>query len=202
MRLTTTDTLVQGVLGPMIADFSRRYPGIHLEVVAANPFFSLSKRDADIALRPTRSPPESLVGRKITDVATAVYGATAYLAKAPSRQALEAHIWVAPDDSLAHLPSAQWLRKQLPIVSPVVRCNGVAGMLAAARAGVGLAALPCFLGDAAAELERVHEPLPELTVGLWLLTHPDLRRVPRIRAVLDHLHKSLEQRRPQFLGMA
>jgi DNA-binding transcriptional LysR family regulator len=201
VRLTTTDTLLEGVLGTALAGFRRQYPGIRLEVVTGNPFLSLSRRDADVALRPTATPPENLVGRRAADIAGAVYASGAYLAQAPSLDRLEGHDWITPDDSLAHLGAARWLRRELPRVQPVLRCNSVLGMLAAARGGVGLAVLPCFLGDAAEELDRVTDPLPAVSVGLWLLTHRDLRRVPRIRALLDHLHGFLVERRGALAGL-
>lgn len=200
VRLTTTDTLLEGVLGPLLAEFRRRYPGIRLEIAVGNPFLSLSRRDSDVALRPTATPQETLVGRRIADVATAIYGAREYLAEAPGTDTLAEHAWIAPDESLAHLKSAHWLRTQLPGVEPVLRCNSLTAMLAAARGGGGLVALPCFMGDRARELVRVREPLPEFTVGLWLLTHRDLRHVARVRALLDYLHEALVQRRAWFEG--
>lgn len=198
--LTTTDTLLQGGLAPVLTRFREHYPDIRLEVVTGNPFLSLSKRDADVALRPTASPPDNLVGRRITDIATAIYAAPRYLAGAPPTEALECQDWIAPDDSLAHLASARWLQQRLPDVHPVMRCNNVTSLLALARAGAGLAPLPCFLGDADPHLVRVHGPLPELSVGLWLLTHWDLRHVARIRALLDHLHAELSVRQSRFSG--
>lgn len=202
VRLTTTDTLMETLLGRMLAGFRKRYPGISLEVVVGNPYLSLSRRDADIALRPTANPPETLVGRRVADVATAIYGAESYLREAGSADELSALAWVAPDESLAHLASARWTRTELPSVEPVLRCNSLNGVLAACRSGLGLAALPCFLGDQSPELVRVREPIPELTVGLWLLTHRDLRRVARIRALLDHLHEAFAGCRSAFAGTA
>ena len=69
----------------------------------------------------------------------------------------------------------------------VYRADSVLAINAAARAGMGVAALPCYLGDADPDLRRIGEPCDELAVPLWLLTHPDLRRVARVRAVLDFL---------------
>lgn len=202
VRLTTTDTLLLGMLGPPLATFRRRYPAIRLELVAGNPFLSLSRRDADVALRPTADPPENLVGRRVTALATAVYASPAYLAGAPAEWSDPQQHWIAPDDSLAHLPSGRWLRHRLPGSAPAVQCNSVAAMHALARHGSGLAALPCFLGDPDPGLERVIPPLPELTVGLWLLTHRDLRRVARIRALLDFLHGALAAQHALFAGEA
>jgi DNA-binding transcriptional LysR family regulator len=135
LRVTTTDTLLMGALGAPLAAFCRDHPAIALEVTAANPLASLSKRDADLAIRPAAAPPETLVGRRLCVIASAVYGAAAYLEHAPAPEDLGAHPWIAPDDSLAHLASARWLRATLPAVQPALRVNTLLGMAAAARAG-------------------------------------------------------------------
>lgn len=200
VRMTTTDTLLDGLLGPLLGRFRRSYPEIRLEISVGNPFLSLSRRDADVALRPTVSPPETLLGRRVAELATAVYGARDYLEQKASPRRLADHDWIAPDDSLAHLPSARWLRRQWPQVEPALRCNSVTGMRAACRGGAGLAALPCFLADPVPGLVRLQGPIDSLKVGLWLLTHRDLRRVARIRALLDYLHGALAGRRALFAG--
>ncbi|WP_233242715.1 LysR substrate-binding domain-containing protein, partial [Spiribacter halobius] len=149
---------------------------------------------------PTADPPETLVGRRVADVATAVYASSGYLERAGGGRPLEEQSWIAPDDSLAHLPSARWLRRTLPGLEPVIECNSVAAMHVLARGGAGLAPIPCFLADPDPGLERVTPPIPELTVGLWLLTHRDLRRVARIRALLDFLHVALGEYTALFAG--
>jgi DNA-binding transcriptional LysR family regulator len=200
LRVTTTDTLLMGALGEPLADFCRAHPAITLEITAANPLASLSKRDADVAIRPAASPPETLVGRRLCAIASAIYGASTCLEDALAPEDLGAHRWIAPDDSLAHLPSARWLRAALPGVRPALRVNTLLGMAAAARAGVGLAVLPCFLGDAAPELRRVGPPLDALAGELWLLTHRDLRHVARVRAFMDFMDRTLRPQRPLFEG--
>ena len=200
VRATTTDTLMEGALAPILAAFRATHPEIDLEVVVENRFLSLSKRDADVAIRATDKPPPTLVGRRICGVATAVYGASDYVATPSSVRDPSAHPWIAPDDSLDQLASARWLRKTLGAVRPVLRTNNLMGLLAAAKAGMGLAALPCFLGDGAAELRRVGPPVSELATDLWLLTHRDLRHVARVRAFLDFVDKGLRRMSGAFEG--
>ena len=72
--------------------------------------------------------------------------------------------------------------------------------LEAARSGIGATVLPCYLGDAAPELVRVGAPIAELASELWLLTHPDLRKVGRIRALLDFTAKAMAPLRARFEG--
>ena len=200
LRVTMPDTISRLLLPVLIAPFERRYPEIELELVISDTFLNLSKRDADVAIRPSSTPPDTLIGRRVSAIATAIYGARTYLKTAPPIDDLDAHAWIAPDDSLAELPSARWLRARLKQAQLVFRTNTLMGMLAAARAGLGLAALPCFLGDAAEELQRVLPPQGELVTELWLLVHRDLRHVARVRAFLDHADRELRRLHPAFDG--
>ena len=205
LRVTTTDTLAQGLLGPHLAAFHQRYPGIELELITGNAFFSLSRREADVALRPGRQPEDAMVGRRLGTVAVAVYGAPSYLAQHPRPQSaldLGRHALISGDASLGHLPAVRWLASLAPAEAVVLRCNSWLSQLAAARAGLGLAALPCFLADGEPALERVLPPEPAIASELWLLTHPELRRSARIRAFMDHLAESLRAERARLAGEA
>lgn len=203
IRVTTTETIASTLLEPHLRDFHEAYPGIQVELVISNEFFSLSKRDADIALRPTRNPPEELVGRRLAGLAWAVYGATRYLAhrSRPRRTAdLAKHDHVAGDDSLSHLEVTRWLRRRVPDARIVLRSNSVAALCGAARAGLGLAVLPCFLADPHTDLVRVLGPVAELDSELWLLTHGDLRHTARVRAFMEFVGQSVAGDRPLLEG--
>jgi DNA-binding transcriptional LysR family regulator len=197
VRITTTDTIMSSFLAPLLKRLRARHPEIVLEIVVANQFFSLSKRDADVALRPSRDAPENLVGRRIGDIATAVYRARTLAAPAPDDWGRAD--WLVPDDSLSELPSAKWLAARGLDRRAALRANSLVTLRDAAGAGAGLAVLPCYLGDPAG-LARVGAPIPELASALWLLTHPDLRATPRIRAVLDGLAEFLRPLRPLLAG--
>jgi DNA-binding transcriptional LysR family regulator len=203
LRVTTTDTLAQGLLMPHLGAFRAAYPEIALELITSNVFFSLSKREADVALRPGRQPEEAMVGRKLADLAVAVYGAHDYLAR-HGRPAglsdLAGHALVSGESSLAHLGAVRWLARHAPEGAVVMRCNSWMSQLAAVRGGLGLAALPCFLADPLPGLVRVLPPEPAMASELWLLTHPDLRRTARVRAFMDALARSLRRERPLLEG--
>lgn len=198
VRVTTTDTLILP-LAPMLAAFRAAHPAITLEIVVANSFFTLTRRDADIAVRPAVDVPEGLVARRIAGVATALYASPGYLAGRRDRP-LVGHDWLAPDDSLAHLGSARWLRANIPSERIVASGNSLLVLHAMARSGLGAAPLPCYLGDADPGLEQIGAPLPEMAASLWLITHPDLRRVARIRALLDFAADDFARRRGAFEG--
>ncbi len=194
VRLTTTDTLL-GLVAPVLAGLRTTHPGVAIDLVTANAFFTLTRRDADVALRPADAAPEGLVGRRLAGVATAVYAAPGMAGRA-----VEALDWLAPDDGLAHLGSAKWIAAHVAPERIVLRASGLPALQAAARAGMGAAPLPCFLGDADAGLVRMTEPLAAMASSLWLLTHPDLRRTGRVRAVMDALAAGLAVARPLLEG--
>lgn len=200
VRVATTDTLLNGLISPLLAEVRELYPGIELETITGNEVVSLSRRDADIAIRPTNDPQETLVGRCVGTIESAIYGATKYLEIAPPLESLADHSWVVPDDSLGHIASARWFHKHFKHTSPAIRCNSLQSILAMLRAGSGLGIVPCYMGDEAPELERVLEPMKGQGVGLWLLTHQDLRRMARVRAVLDLLYKRLDSLRSVIDG--
>lgn len=199
IRVTTADTLL-GFLAPAFAEFRAAYPDIVLEVQTSNALFTLTKRDADVAIRPTAIPPEHLTGRRIAGVATALYASTAYLARYPEPFKPADHAWLAPDETLAHLSSARWIERHVPPERIALRANSLLTLQAAARANMGVAPLPCYLGDADPLLRRAGQPNEQMASALWLLTHPDLKNMTRIRAFLDFMAAWLSARREQLEG--
>lgn len=201
IRLTTTDTLLD-FLSPGFAAFRDAHPQITLEVVATNEFFTLTRRDADVAIRPALTVPGHLVGRRVASLATAPYASSQYVAQHPQRTSLRDHDWIGPDDSLAHLGSAEWLRREVPAERVVFRANSLLALHAAARASMGVAPLPCYLGEQDPALIRIAPAVPEMASALWLLTHPDLRRVTRVRAFLEFMGSWIGSHRPLLEGRA
>ena len=190
IRLTSTDTLFASLLTPLLADFQRLHSAVSLQLVSRNEFLRLTPREADMAVRGTHEPPEHLLGRCAGRIQTALYGSRDYLARMGERP-LSEHLWVGLDESLAHLKQAAWLSEHVPAEQVVARSDSLVGMLQCVRQGMGLGLLLCPLAEGCAELVRLAEPRPELDTPIWILTHPDLRRVGRIRALSDFLYERL-----------
>lgn len=169
------------------------YPALTLELSTSNDFANLSRRDADIALRLTRTPPEHLVGRHLGDVVYRVCGSPAYLPGA-NLDDLAALTWIAPDDFLPDHPTVAWRRQHLPGVMPAYRCNSMLSVAELARAGLGVAALPDFLIGEDQGLIPFGEPLAGYDTALWLLTRPDCRALRSVVTLFDELGRSLRQR--------
>lgn len=96
--------------------------------------------------------------------------------------------------------AAKWLRTVAPDAEIAARVNSVLGLVAAAKSGIGVAPLPIALGDAEADLVRVIEPVADLARSWRLLTHPDLRRTPRISAFFDFISDERDELRPILTG--
>lgn len=200
IRVTTTDALWLTVIMPAVKAFREAYPDIVLEFVISNDFVNLSKRHADIAIRPASNPPTTLLGRKISDLAFAIYGSCDYLAAHECAAVPGAYQLVVPDESLTYIASEPWLRRKLPAAEVHLKLNSVFGLFGAARIGLGVAALPCYLGDSAPELRRIAVATDDLTSELWLLTHRDLRDVARIKAFMSFMGKTLGAKAKLFGG--
>lgn len=199
IRVTTTDTLFSGMLAKSFADFRLKYPEVSLEVVISNQLYSLTKREADIAIRPTLNPPEMLIGRRVCDITQAVYGQHDQWQDTPAMlkvSDLGEFPWIAPDAHMGDERLAAWMAAAVKKKHCQYRLDSMLGLQIAAREGCGLTVLPCYLGDADPQLKRLSDPIPELTTQLWLLTHPDLRKVTRIRTFLEEISASLKSRLP------
>jgi DNA-binding transcriptional LysR family regulator len=199
LRITASETVAHRVLPELLAEFRTRHPGIRLELLVDNRQLDLSRREADIALRATRPAAPDLFGRKLADIAWTIYGTASYLAQRGSGTAssdLAQHDFIGWDDS-ADVAAAAWLAAAIPESAVIYRSSSLLHQLNAAKAGIGLAVLPCYLADAEPDLRRVLPPIPALTRELWLITHEDLRTTARVRAFFDLVGDAL-QRRPIF----
>lgn len=200
LRVTTTDSLMGSVLPEILAGFRQEHPGIRVDVVLSNALLNLSKRDADVAIRPAEHPPEHLIGRSIAKVAFAVYAGNGYLARHGKVKALHDHEWIAPDDSLSQTSVARWMRAELPNSEVSMRADSFLGLKLAAEAGLGLAALPCYLGDTSPRLACVHAPIKTMETALWILTHDDLRHTARVHAFTEFAANAFARHRPLLEG--
>jgi len=110
------------------------------------------------------------------------------------------HPLIGWDEASAASPALGWLERAAGGKAPVYRANSIVNQLRAAEAGIGLALLPCFLGDPAPALVRVAPPPPELMRELWIATHRDLRRTARVRAFTDFVGAALRRERALLEG--
>ncbi|MEM7441476.1 MAG: LysR family transcriptional regulator [Pseudomonadota bacterium] len=184
LTVTTTDSLLH-VLTPIIARFQDAHPDVELRILSDARPLDLSRRDADIALRPTLNPPEHWVGRKLSKVFCATYASADYWEQA--RDLLpEEHRWVMLDDDLDQSPMSKVTTLKMAKGARMTIVSTVMGVYDAVRSGLGLAVLPVYLGDQSRDLLRLDEPDPRNIWDLWLLSHPDVRRSARVHAFFEY----------------
>jgi DNA-binding transcriptional LysR family regulator len=201
LRLTTNDTLLVHLLPDMLAAFRRAYPEITVDVVISNQSLNLSKRDANVALRATDRPVETLVGRRVAGIGWALHGPASLAQKSVDvARATRTQDWVGFSDNLASIKPAKWLKQHVDPERIVYRINTVLGLAEAVSAGIGIALLPCFIAAVPPGLVRLAPPILELEAGLWLLTHPDLRHTARVRAFMDFAAQEIAKQRKLIEG--
>jgi DNA-binding transcriptional LysR family regulator len=191
VRLTTVDTLAARVVTPALVALQQVHPGIIVELVPDTRTLSLSKREADIALRMSRFEGHEVVARKVGTLALGLYAT-------PNWVGAEQPRLVTVLDDQAHLPEAKWLVKQYPGANIAFRSNSREVQVWAAKSGAGIAAIARYRADCEPDLVRLRPDLPSLTRDIWLGVHSDMRHMPRIRAVMDAIIAALGEQQGLF----
>jgi DNA-binding transcriptional LysR family regulator len=186
VRFTAPPWLAARFIIPKLPELKTRYPELDVQLVGTNEIVNLAQRDADLALRNVRPTHASLVARKVGTLGGCVYGSTLYLqrkGRPTDRASLRAHDLLGYA-GLGGMPGFEWMAEAPYAAAIVFRANGPDSLVSAATAGLGLAALPCLIGDAEPSLERVDD-LGFGSCDLLLVTHEQIRATPRVRAVSD-----------------
>jgi DNA-binding transcriptional LysR family regulator len=201
LHITTTDAILEGVVGPCLGGFARLYPNIVADLRITNTALNLSYRDADVAIRPSRNPPEELIGVPVGTIGVGIFGEREYVRK-NGHKPLDAHPWLGLGELMARTPPALWMKSTLPEVKVVMSGDSFLTLRAAAAQGVGVALLPRFVGDQCDALSALGPPLQELDTTLWLLAHPDLRRSPLVRVFFDYFGEAMRNSADLLAGIA
>lgn len=184
VRLTMARSLADRFVVERLGGFHKLHPAIDLEIIADSRVISLSRREADIALRFGRPKDSELLARRLSAVAFSFYASRGY-AKTLGTNPSPAMIGF--DDENDFIADAAWLNREFPQARFVVRTNSQATQAAAARAGLGVAQLPLHVGDNDSRLVRVALPKKPPDREVWMLLRKDVARLPRVRAVADYL---------------
>lgn len=181
VTLSAPPVLVLHLLAERLARFRAEYSDILLSLSAQGQQVSLSRREADVALRLVRPDEASNIARKIGTMAFGLYASRDYAHLAtPDRWQ-----FIAFDQNYADMPQQRWLLRIAGDRPVACELNYIGEHLIAARAGVGVAGLPCFIGDKNRDLVRIYQGVPDFVRDIWLVVHNDLRKSPPVRAVMD-----------------
>lgn len=190
IRVTCPEAFAEEHAPRLAARFQRLHPEVRIDVTPGHGAVDLNKREAEIAIRATRAPPQTAFGRRICPFRFAFYGAPAYLDAAPDLP-LEEHPVCLIEGTVNWLVPAVWPSPEAGEERAVFQCRASRAVQNAAAEGLGLTFLPCYVGDADLRLIRVSDPFEHLDMDLWVLTHPDLRNTARVRALMSFLYDEL-----------
>ncbi len=186
VRLTCVPFLINHVLVPALPDLMSDHPNLQLELVAEPRDLSLTKREADFAVRLARPSREAqILAQKIGELSYAAYG--------PAAPGGDQAPWIAYEDTMAHLPHAKWLAAQFADGSAPVAVNDAETIVACLRAGIGKSVLPTAIARQIKGLRKLDlEPAPPVR-EVWLLSHPDQKNLVRLQVVAQWAKASIRQ---------
>jgi DNA-binding transcriptional LysR family regulator len=201
VRVTCTDAYVGRILLSSLAGLCTQHPGVELELHVDDAYMDLSKREADIALRAIiagGSPPEHLIGRRVAPIVLASYVGVAHADRLDPERGGGHVRWLGSDmPKVVERLVAGSSYPELPIWGAF---QSMEVMAHAAHAGLGLAMLPTYVGDADPALQRLANPDVRHVADFWLLTHRDLRDNARLRVARAQITAALAERVALFHG--
>ncbi|EAV45077.1 transcriptional regulator, LysR family protein [Stappia aggregata IAM 12614] len=182
---------------------TRLLDGVELELISSHQHVNHQSRSIELQIRNCLPETDTLIARKIGELAYAVYGSADYVANHPAARTVDRYklcAWLgfAPDD-LWYPSQMRWLETRLPQM-PTLRSNTMTTLMNMTASGAGLCLLPVFMGDNNRDLVRLTEPLPELTNVEHIIVHRDLRREPAVRKAMDAIAEVFHQMGPQLRG--
>ena len=195
LRFTLPVSLATDLLMPTLAEFRNTYPDIALEIIGSGSVVNLLNREADVALRVVvgdGTPPDNLYGTKLCEFHMGYY-VRDHLAARSSPVA-----WLLGPNEV--VPSGWHPKRGITMSATPIRFAEMRSQFEAARVGMGITQLPCFLGDADPLLVRVPEAPVWRAGDIWLLTHGDTRRTKRVRLLCDHLRAAIQGLAPRMAG--
>ncbi|MEJ2452637.1 MAG: LysR family transcriptional regulator [Candidatus Thiodiazotropha sp.] len=195
LRVTAIDNMASTVLMPMFTGFGRQYPEVTLHLMVSNSDLSLAQREADVAIRLTNTPPDTLIGKRVVTVSSAVYGSGHYIEQL--KKAGEGPEWLGVECCNFH---RSWTKQACGDRPHRFYVDDTLLTQAALRQGMGISILPCFMGDPDPALVRYGSPEPAWDLGLWILLHPDLKRTARVLAFRDYMMAAIKAQSDLFAG--
>jgi len=195
VRLSVAEGFATWILGPGLAAFNARHPDIQLDIITASGFLNPSKREADMAVMLARPVRGRLSVRKLRDYRLHLYAARSYLERHPvpiRRETLGQHVLVGYVPELNLAPELDYLDEIEPGLTARLRSTSINMQLRMVADGAGIGVLPEFMARNMGGLEMVLAGDVEIIRSFWLVTHEDIRRLPRIMAVGAFLEERLE----------
>lgn len=194
--VTAPQLMIGPYVAPVIERFSKSHPDVQVHLKASNELVDLTRREADLAVRISASPGDTLTGLRLAAQETASFAAPVWAErmKAGRDTVLD---WVVYEQ-IPHVPKPA--RDVFPNSRVVMTCNDMAAMVGAAVAGLGVVRMPMFLGRTTQGLVQVPAMAPQHYPDIWLVGHPDVWPSARVKAFRDMLVPAFKARRREFVA--
>jgi len=195
LKVSAPQLIIKVHLAEIFTAFTKAYPEIDLTIIATSDEVNLYRREADVSVRAVNDPDDTLWGRKILSQNRMYYGSKTYLKEIEDHQVIHClnFMW-GGDDAPAEV------LKTYPKARVAAKFDDMVAVLAAVNAGMGIARMPCFLGDSEENLQRVEGIKEQPYSDIWILTHPDFKKVPRIKVFMRFVAEALKETQSKFLG--
>jgi len=195
LKVSAPQLIIQLHLAEIAGKFKKIYPQIDLSLIATSDALNLHRREADVSIRAVNEPDDTLWGRKAFSQNCMYYGSCDYLQEKKQAPALDCINFMWRGDDVA-----TEVLKPYPQSRVIAKFDDMVAVLGAVKAGMGIARMPCFIGDSQSDFRRVPNIAPAPYLDIWILTHPDLKDVPRIKTFMRFVVEELKQREAIFLG--
>ncbi|MBW2719269.1 MAG: LysR family transcriptional regulator [Deltaproteobacteria bacterium] len=201
VRITGPESVTSIILPEALRAFTQEHPGVQFDLIGTSSVLDLARREADIAIRATRKPPNVTLGRKVCRFRFGLYASPDYL-KVNQDRALHEMKWCLVSGFEGWLVPHIFNRLEDAEAQVVLAGDSTHIALHAAATGVGVTVLPCSMADPDPRVTRIGDPIERLTLDLWVLTHSDLRDTARVKVLMAYLYDCLHSRRALFEGTA
>ncbi|MFD2248670.1 DNA-binding transcriptional LysR family regulator [Pseudochelatococcus lubricantis] len=201
VRIGAPDGFGTAFLAPAVGRLSQAHPELDIQIVATPRNFSLSQREADIAITLSRPSHGRLHARLLTDYALGIFAAASrpdLWRDVAGAEDCAAKPFISYIDDMIFTPELDYLSSIARDITPRIRSSNLIAQYQATVAGAGLCVLPCFLAAGDSRLVRVLPDL-QLTRSFWLLVHSDMRDLARIRVTADFIADEVRRAKSLFL---
>lgn len=195
VRVSGPPTLLSRFLAPRLLPLQKEHPGLRIDLVGDMRQVDLNQGEADLALRLMRPRDKGIVARRLAVLGYGLYGSRERVGRRANDQ-----VYLGFDESLDHVPQQRWLKTLAGDRGFALRSNDLLTLMTSARAGLGLAVLPCIMASHEPELVRVPTDSSPPSRELWLVFHRDVGRSPAVRVVIDRITEVAAAARKAFLG--
>lgn len=205
IRIGATEAFGSFFLAPHLAHFCMRHPAIKVDLLPMPRNINLSKREADMSVTLERPTDERVVSAKLLDYRMRPYAAKEYLGRSPTIRTaadLAEHRWIGYVDDLIFTDQQPSLRNWIPSSDPFFRSTSMTAQYQAVRAGLGIAVLPCFLGNTTEGLVPLLAEEIDIVRTFWLAAPMERRELFRVRALWDYLRRVAELNQSFLMGEA